>query len=75
MSDDVIRLGQFLKYSGLASTGGEAREWIQAGLVKVEGEVETRRGRQLTDGLRVEVELPDGTTEEAVVGEDIDVPW
>lgn len=76
MSDDKpIRLGQFLKYQGLAETGAQAREWIQSGLVSVEGEVETRRGRQLADGMHVSVRLPDGTLEEAVVGEEIDVPW
>ncbi|MGA4507863.1 RNA-binding S4 domain-containing protein [Propionibacteriaceae bacterium G1746] len=72
MSDDPIRLGQFLKYTGLADTGGEAREWIQAGLVTVDGEVETRRGRQLADGMRVGVTMPDGSVREAVVGEEYD---
>lgn len=69
---DPIRLGQFLKFIGLADTGGEAREWIQAGQVSVNGEVETRRGRQLADGMRVEVRLPDGSTSEAVVSEEFD---
>lgn len=72
MSDDPIRLGQFLKFTGLVDTGGQAREWIQAGWVRVDGEIETRRGRQLADGMRVEVVMPDGTTREAVVGEDYD---
>lgn len=72
-----IRLGQFLKYAGMAETGGEAREWIQAGLVTVDGEVETRRGRQLDDGMAVVVTMPDGMTQEAVVGDDPgdDLPW
>lgn len=62
MSDkEPIRLGQFLKYAGLADSGGEAREWIQAGFVSVDGEIETRRGRQLAPGMQVEVRLPDGT--------------
>ncbi|MGA4670716.1 RNA-binding S4 domain-containing protein [Propionibacteriaceae bacterium Y1923] len=72
MSDDPIRLGQFLKYTGLADTGGEAREWIQGGLVSVDGEVETRRGRQLADGMRISVVMPDGSTRTAVVGEEFD---
>lgn len=72
MSDDVIRLGQFLKFTGIADTGGEARDWIQGGQVTVDGVRETRRGRQLTDGMVVEVTLPDGSQRRAVVGEEYD---
>ncbi len=50
----MIRLGQVLKLAGLADTGGEARELIQEGAVRVNGEVETRRGRQLHRGDVVE---------------------
>jgi ribosome-associated protein len=46
----MIRLGQFLKFSGLLETGGDAKELIGDGLVEVNGEVDTRRGRQLHDG-------------------------
>lgn len=42
-----IRLGQFLKLANIADTGGMARELIAEGLVTVNGEVDTRRGRQL----------------------------
>ncbi|MEA2248322.1 MAG: ribosome-associated protein [Solirubrobacteraceae bacterium] len=48
--DDTIRLGQALKLSGLASSGGEARAMIEQGGVTVNGEPETRRGRQLHRG-------------------------
>jgi ribosome-associated protein len=48
--DDTIRLGQVLKLSGLASSGGEARALIEQGGVTVNGEPETRRGRQLRRG-------------------------
>jgi ribosome-associated protein len=47
---DGIRLGQALKLSGLAESGGEARALVEDGAVTVNGEVETRRGRQLRDG-------------------------
>jgi ribosome-associated protein len=47
---DSIRLGQALKLSGLADSGGEARALLEQGAVTVNGEVETRRGRQLRDG-------------------------
>ena len=50
ISDDSIRLGQFLKLANLVETGAEAKPAVQAGLVRVNGEVETRRGRQLFDG-------------------------
>jgi ribosome-associated protein len=48
--DDTIRLGQALKLAGLAASGGEARAPIEEGRVRVNGEVETRRGRQLRRG-------------------------
>lgn len=44
---DGIRLGQLLKLAGLASSGGNARGLLEAGLVTVNGEAESRRGRQL----------------------------
>ncbi|WOP20204.1 RNA-binding S4 domain-containing protein [Raineyella sp. LH-20] len=53
-----MRLGQFLKLADLVDTGGEARTLIQGGHVRVDGEVETRRGRQLQLGQRVTVALP-----------------
>jgi ribosome-associated protein len=47
---DSIRLGQALKLSGLAESGGEARALIGDGAVTVNDVVETRRGRQLRHG-------------------------
>jgi ribosome-associated protein len=59
-----IRLDQFLKVQGVVATGGQAKMMIQGGEVKVNGEVETRRGRKLNVGdvvcledLRLLVEL------------------
>jgi ribosome-associated protein len=51
----VITLGQALKASDLVGSGGEAKVLIQAGEVLVNGEVETRRGRNLVPGDVVEV--------------------
>jgi ribosome-associated protein len=51
----MIRLGQFLKMANLVGTGGEAKLRIQQGEVKVNGEVERRRGRQLRAGDQVEI--------------------
>ncbi len=48
--DASIRLGQFLKLADLVDDGVEAKARIQAGEVRVNGEVETRRGRQLVPG-------------------------
>jgi ribosome-associated protein len=50
-----MTLGQALKASDLVGSGGEAKVVIQAGEVRVNGEVETRRGRKLEEGDVVEV--------------------
>jgi ribosome-associated protein len=51
----TIKLDQFLKWSGLVQTGGEAKMLIQSGEVRVNGAQETRRGRKLMAGDRVSV--------------------
>jgi ribosome-associated protein len=48
-----IKLDQFLKLVGAVQTGGEGKLIIQDGGVKVNGQVETRRGRKLISGDRV----------------------
>jgi ribosome-associated protein len=55
ITTDMIRLGQLLKMANLTGTGGEAKMRIQQGEVKVNGELETRRGRQLRAGDVVEL--------------------
>ncbi|MCA5893129.1 RNA-binding S4 domain-containing protein [Isoptericola sp. NEAU-Y5] len=60
ISDDMIRLGQFLKLAGLAESGTHARDLVADGEVRVNDEPETRRGRQLVRGDRVTVALPEG---------------
>ncbi|MFB2882143.1 RNA-binding S4 domain-containing protein [Floridanema aerugineum] len=55
MTNQTIKLDQFLKLKGIASTGGQAKLMIQSGEVKVNGSPETRRGRQLVKGDRVTV--------------------
>ena len=50
-----ITLGQALKAADLVGSGGEAKVLIQGGEVRVNGEVETRRGRKLQKGDVVEV--------------------
>ena len=51
--EEYIKLGQALKAAGLVETGLDAKEFIQQGLVMVDGEIETRRGRKLYDGAEV----------------------
>ena len=45
-----MKLNQFLKFKGFVSTGGEAKQLINAGLISVNGLIETRRGRKLCPG-------------------------
>lgn len=52
--DEFIRLGQALKLAGIAQTGIEAKIMVTEGEVLVNGETDTRRGRKLRDGDRVE---------------------
>lgn len=55
ISDNTIKLDQFLKLVGIAPTGGQAKLMIQSGNVLVNGTVETRRGRKLVLGDLVTV--------------------
>ena len=50
LRDEYIKLGQALKAANLVEDGVEAKFAIQDGLVKVNGEVDTRRGRKLYPG-------------------------
>ena len=56
IKDDHIKLGQVLKAAGLVGSGVEAKIVIQEGQVKVDGEVDTRRGRKLFGGEIVSYE-------------------
>ena len=57
LSTEYIDLLQFLKATGIAMTGGEAKAIVDDGLVKVNDEPESRRRRKLRDGDRVLVAL------------------
>jgi ribosome-associated protein len=54
--DESIRLGQLLKLAGVVDDGAMAREVVERGLVAVNGEVDTRRGRQVRAGDTVTFE-------------------
>ena len=51
----IVRLDDFIKRSGLVGTGGEAKLRIQGGEVLVNGQVETRRRKQLAVGDIVQI--------------------
>jgi ribosome-associated protein len=64
-----VRLDQYLKWRGLVATGGEAKLRVQSGQVTVNGALELRRGRRLSQGDQLtlegrphEVRLPDAPT-------------
>lgn len=50
LRDEYIKLGQALKAAGLAETGVDAKYAIEDGLVKVNGETATQRGKKLHAG-------------------------
>lgn len=50
LRDEFIKLGQALKAAGLVGSGVEAKLVIQDGLVLVNGEIQTQRGKKLYDG-------------------------
>ena len=58
ISTEFIKLDALLKFAGLTETGGEAKEAVQAGRVKDNGQVCTMRGKKLRPGDVVEL---DGT--------------
>lgn len=56
LREEYIKLGQALKAAGMVESGVEAKFVIQSGLVKVNGNVETQRGKKLINGDIVEYE-------------------
>ena len=62
VTGETIRLGQFIKLANLVDTGGQAKEVIAAGLVTVNGRVDTRRGKVLRPGDEVAVLAVDAPT-------------
>lgn len=47
INTEFIQLQSFLKFKGISETGGQAKEFIQDGLIKVNGEVCTARGKKI----------------------------
>ncbi|MCW2793174.1 MAG: RNA-binding protein [Nocardioides sp.] len=71
--DESIRLGQFLKLANLVETGAEAKPLVAGGAVLVNGEVETRRGRQLVRGDVVTLGGLSARVADESAGDDL--PW
>lgn len=58
--DGSIRLGQLLKLAGVVEDGAQAKELLADEAVTVDGEPESRRGRQVSAGNVVAIDLPQG---------------
>lgn len=56
INTEYIKLDSLMKFAGMAETGGEAKELIQAGQVKLNGEVCTMRGKKCVPGDTVELD-------------------
>lgn len=54
ISTDFIKLDQFLKWVGFTDSGSEAKELILSGNIKVNNEIETRRGRKIYPDYKIE---------------------
>lgn len=52
---DFITLGQFLKFAGIAQTGGEARNLLDDEIILINGQQDNRRGRKLFAGDLVSI--------------------
>lgn len=55
ISTEYIKLDQLIKWAGITGSGVEAKELVISGQVRVNGETETRRGKKIRPGDRVEV--------------------
>ena len=56
INTEFIKLDSLLKFAGMVETGGEAKELIQAGQVKLNGEVCTMRGKKCVPGEEIELD-------------------
>ena len=56
INTEFIKLDSLLKFAGMVETGGEAKELIQAGQVKLNGEVCTMRGKKCVPGDEIELD-------------------
>ena len=64
---EYIDLLQFLKATGIAATGGEAKMLVDEGFIRVDGEEESRRRRKLRPGMSIDIALDPPEAWEIVV--------
>ena len=69
ITTEFIKLDQLLKFSGLAESGSDANDMILCGIVSVNGELCTMRGKKIRSGDSVTVEFEDETAVIDVVNE------
>ncbi len=55
INTDYIKLDQLLKFIGVVQTGGESKILIAEGLVKINDEIEYKRGRKIIKGDKIEI--------------------
>ena len=55
ISTEFIKLDQFLKWLAVVDSGSEAKQVILDGMVKVNGDVEKRRGRKIYPECKIEI--------------------
>ncbi|GAB1355787.1 MAG TPA: RNA-binding S4 domain-containing protein [Candidatus Rifleibacterium sp.] len=55
LTEDFIELIKLIKFMGLSETGGQAKLLVENGMVKVDGEVESRKRRKVRKGMTVTV--------------------
>lgn len=67
ITTEYIKLDQLLKYAGIAYSGAEAKDMVLNGIVSVNGEVCTMRGKKIRQGDKVTVDFEDDTAEIEVV--------
>lgn len=67
ITTEFIKLDQLLKYVGIAYSGAEAKDMVINGIVSVNGELCTMRGKKIRQGDRVTVDFEDDTAEIEVI--------
>lgn len=55
INTEYIKLDQFIKWTGIAITGSQAKEIVKSGAVKVNGEIKSERGKKLRKGDIIEI--------------------
>ena len=70
INTEFIKLDQLLKYANITENGGDAKYLVVNGYVKLNGEVELRRGKKIYDGDVVEIDYEDSHFALKVTGND-----